>query len=151
MKTFADLAALVACEGQEVAVSDWLTIEQADIQRFADATKDWQWIHVQPELAAQTPFGGTIAHGFFTLSLMPYFLESSIRIERCGMSINYGTERVRFPSPLPCGSRLRARFTLGSATPVGAGSYQIAWHVVFEREGGDKPVCVAQALVRLYP
>ena len=151
MKVFSNIEALVACVGQEVAVSDWLTLEQADITRFADATRDWQWIHVDPARAAHTPFGGTIVHGFFTLSLLPYFLDASVKIERCGMSINYGTDKVRFTAPLPSGSRLRARLTLGAAKALEAGSYQSTSHVTFEREGGSKPVCVAEALVRLYP
>jgi acyl dehydratase len=151
VKVFSDIGALVACVGQEVAVSDWLTLEQADITRFADATRDWQWIHVDPARAAGTPFGGTIVHGFFTLSLLPYFLDTSVKIERCGMSINYGTDKVRFTAPLPSGSRLRARLTLGAAKALEASSYQITWHVAFEREGGSKPVCVAEVLVRLYP
>lgn len=151
MKTFQTLSDLAACTGQEVAVSDWLTITQQQVNLFADATGDHQWIHVDPEKAAAGPFGGTIAHGFLTLSLLPKFFESSFEIIESRMGVNYGLNKVRFMAPVPVGSRLRARMTLLSAEPIEGNGLQMAWNVTVEREGADKPVCVAESLVRRYP
>lgn len=151
MKTFKTLADLAACVGQEVAVSDWTTIGQAQVNRFADATHDQQWIHVDPEKAAAGPFGGPIAHGFLTLSLLPYFFESSFEVTGSRMGVNYGLNKVRFTSPVPVGSRLRARMKLLGAAPVDNAGMQFTWDVTVEREGGDRPVCVAESLARLYP
>lgn len=151
MKTFETLAELAACVGQEVAVSDWLTISQEQVNQFAQATGDHQWIHVDVEKARAGPFGAPIAHGFLTLSLLPVFLESSFAVRQSGMGVNYGLNRVRFTAPVPVGSRLRARLTLLSTQPIEHGGLQMSWSVVVEREGSDKPVCVAEALVRRYP
>ena len=151
MKTFETLADLAACVGQEVAVSDWITITQEQVNRFADATGDHQWIHVDPERARQGPFGAPIAHGFLTLSLLPRFFESSFDVRGSRMGVNYGLNKVRFTAPVPVGSRLRARMTLLSAEPVAGDGLQMAWQVQIEREGMDKPVCVAESLVRRYP
>ncbi|MBG6071953.1 MULTISPECIES: MaoC family dehydratase [unclassified Polaromonas] len=151
MKTFQTLSDLAACTGQEVAVSDWLTITQQQVNLFAEATGDHQWIHVEPEKAAAGPFGTTIAHGFLTLSLLPKFFESSMEIIDCRMGVNYGLNKVRFTAPVPVGSRLRARMTLLSAEPIEGNGLQMAWNVTVEREGADKPVCVAESLVRRYP
>ena len=151
MKTFETLADLAACVGQEVAVSDWITITQEQVNRFADATGDHQWIHVDPERARQGPFGAPIAHGFLTLSLLPRFFESSFDVLGSRMGVNYGLNKVRFTAPVPVGSRLRARMTLLSAEPVAGDGLQMAWQVQIEREGVDKPVCVAESLVRRYP
>ena len=151
MKTFQTLSDLAACTGQEVAVSDWLTITQQQVNLFADATGDHQWIHIDPEKAAAGPFGSTIAHGFLTLSLLPRFFESSMEIVECRMGVNYGLNKVRFTAPVPVGSRLRARMTLLSAEPIEGNGLQMAWNVIVEREGADKPVCVAESLVRRYP
>ncbi len=151
MKTFQTLSDLAACTGQEVAVSDWLTITQQQVNLFADATGDHQWIHVDPERAAAGPFGGTIAHGFLTLSLLPKFFESSFEIIESRMGVNYGLNKVRFMAPVPVGSRLRARMTLLSAEPIEGNGLQMAWEVTVEREGAAKPVCVAESLVRRYP
>ena len=151
MKTFQTLSDLAACIGQEVAVSDWLTITQQQVNLFAEATGDHQWIHIDPEKAAAGPFGTTIAHGFLTLSLLPKFFESSMEIIDCRMGVNYGLNKVRFTAPVPVGSRLRARMTLLSAEPIEGGGLQMAWTVTVEREGADKPVCVAESLVRRYP
>ena len=151
MKTFQTLSDLAACIGQEVAVSDWLTITQQQVNLFADATGDHQWIHVDPEKAAAGPFGATIAHGFLTLSLLPKFFESSFEIIESRMGVNYGLNKVRFMAPVPVGSRLRARMTLLSAEPIEGNGLQMAWNVTVEREGADKPVCVAESLVRRYP
>ena len=151
MKTFQTLSDLAACTGQEVAVSDWLTITQQQVNLFADATGDHQWIHVDPERAAAGPFGGTIAHGFLTLSLLPKFFESSFEIIESRMGVNYGLNKVRFMAPVPVGSRLSARMTLLSAEPIEGNGLQMAWEVTVEREGAAKPVCVAESLVRRYP
>ena len=151
MKIFQTIADLTACVGQEVAVSDWLTITQQQINLFAEATGDHQWIHVDPEKAAQGPFGGPIAHGFLTLSLIPKFFESSFDIIGSRMGVNYGLNKVRFTSPVPVGSRLRARMKLLATHPVDNDGVQMTWEVTVEREGFDKPVCVAESLVRRYP
>ena len=151
MKTFQTLSELAACVGQEVAVSDWLTITQAQVNQFAEATGDHQWIHVDPEKAKAGPFGGPIAHGFLTLSLLPRFFESSFEIVQSRMGVNYGLNKVRFTAPVPVGSRLRARMTLLASEPIDNGGVQMVWQVLVEREGADKPVCVAESLVRRYP
>lgn len=152
MKTFHTLADLAACTGQEVAVTDWTTITQQQVNLFADATGDHQWIHVDPERAAAGPFGGPIAHGFLTLSLLPRFFESAFEITGARMGVNYGLNKVRFTAPVPVGSRLRARLTLLAADPAGAqGGMQFTWEVTVEREGAAKPVCIAESLVRCYP
>jgi acyl dehydratase len=150
MKTFQTLAELAACVGQEVAVSDWLTITQAQVDLFAEATGDRQWIHVDPEKAKTGPFGGPIAHGFLTLSLLPKFFESSFEIVQSRMGVNYGLNKVRFTAPVPVGSRLRARMTLLACEPIDQEGMQMAWEVQIEREGSAKPVCIAESLVRRY-
>jgi acyl dehydratase len=150
MKTFASLADLAACVGQEVAVSDWTTITQAQVNQFADATHDHQWIHVDPEKAAAGPFGGPIAHGFLTLSMLPYFFESSFEITGLRMGVNYGLNKVRFTSPVPVGSRLRSRMKLLAAVPIDKGGMQFTWHVTVEREGAEKPACIAESMALMY-
>jgi len=151
MKTFETLADLAACVGQEVAVSDWVTITQEQVNLFALATGDHQWIHVDVERAKQGPFGAPIAHGFLTLSLLPVFFESSMEVTQSRMGVNYGLNKVRFTSPVPVGSRLRARMTLLASEPIENSGVQMTWSVRVEREGVDKPVCVAESLVRRYP
>jgi len=151
LRVFDTLADLAACAGQEVAVSDWHTISQTQINQFAEATGDHQWIHVDPERAKAGPFGTPIAHGFLTLSLLPRLLESCLTITQSGMGINYGLNRVRFVSPVPVGSRLRGRFVLHTAEPIDNGGMQMTWSATIEREGSDKPVCVAEFLARRYP
>jgi acyl dehydratase len=137
--------------GQEIAVSDWLEVTQARIDRFADATGDHQWIHVDPaRAAAELPSRTTIAHGFLTLSLLSTLIRESITFTGLRMAINYGLNRVRFVSPVPSGSRIRALITLRSVDPV-SGGYQVTWQVTVEREGGDKPAGVAEWIVRYYP
>lgn len=150
MKTFQTLSELSACIGQEVAVSDWLTITQAQVNLFAEATGDHQWIHVDPEKARGGPFGGPIAHGFLTLSLLPKFFESSFEIVQSRMGVNYGLNKVRFTAPVPVGSRLRARMKLLASQPIENDGVQMTWEVTVEREGSAKPVCVAESLVRRY-
>jgi acyl dehydratase len=136
-------------EGEELGVSAWRTIDQAAIDAFAQATGDHQFIHVDPERAKATPFGGTIAHGLFTLSLGPVFNEEIWTMENVAFALNYGYEKVRFPAPVPVGSNLRMRATLAQITDV-AGGVQLRVTQTFEVEGGAKPVCVAESLVRVY-
>ena len=151
MKTFQTLPDLTACVGEEVALSDWITITQQQVNLFADATGDHQWIHVDLEKAAAGPFGTTIAHGFLTLSLLPRFFESSFEIIESRMGVNYGLNKVRFMAPVPVGSRLRARMKLLRAEPIEGSGLQMTWEVTVEREGSTKPVCVAESLMRRYP
>ena len=150
MKTFQTIADLAACIGQVVAVSDWTTITQQQVNMFADATDDHQWIHVDPEKAAAGPFGGPIAHGFLTLSLLPKFFESAFEIVGSRMGVNYGLNKVRFMAPVPVGSRLRASMKLLASEPIDNNGVQLTWEVTVEREGSGKPVCVAESLVRRY-
>jgi acyl dehydratase len=133
--------------GKELGVSDWLEVTQEQVNTFADATGDHQWIHVDVEKAAQGPFGGTIAHGYLTLSLLPVLLSSISRVDGIRMGINYGLNRVRFPSPVRVGSRIRARSVLKEVTEI-SGGIQAALDVTVEIEGVDKPACVAEPVVR---
>ena len=149
MRTFDTLAELAACAGQEIAVTDWHTMTQQNIDQFAEATGDHQWIHVDPERAKAGPFGTTIAHGYLTLSMLAGFLGGAAKVKEVRMGINYGLNKVRFMAPVPVGSRLRARVELLEATPM-EGGLQMAWRTTFEREGSDKPVCVAEPLSRFY-
>jgi acyl dehydratase len=151
MKTFQTLADVAACVGQNVATSAWTTITQQQIQQFADATGDQQWIHVDVERAKAGPFGAPIAHGFLTLSLIPTFFESAIAITETRMGVNYGLNKVRFIAPVPVGSRLRGHLKLLSCEPIDQGGMQMAWEVTIEREGGNKPVCIAESIARRYP
>jgi acyl dehydratase len=151
MRTFQTLAELAALVGQEVAVSDWTTITQEQVNQFAQATGDHQWIHVDVERAKAGPFGGPIAHGFLTLSLIPKFFESSFEIVQSRMGVNYGLNKVRFMAPVPVGSRLRARMKLLQCDAIDNQGVQMVWEVAVQREGSDKPVCVAESIVRRYP
>jgi acyl dehydratase len=149
VKTYQNLADLKALAGTEIGTSDWLTIDQARIDQFAAVTGDDQWIHVDQARAAAGMFGSTVAHGFLTLSLLPFFIRSSHKVEGVRMSVNYGLNRVRFPSPVPVNSRLRAHFKLLSFEPIDGG-VQTVTEVSVEREGTPKPVCVAESVGRLY-
>ena len=142
--------AMKALVGQELGVSDWLVMTQERINTFAEASGDHQWIHVDPQRANQGPFGSTIAHGFLTLSLMPSFFDSAMRVQATRMAVNYGVNKVRFTSPVPVGSKLRARISLKSADPIDPQGFQMTYAVVVEREGADKPVCVAETIARRY-
>ena len=135
--------------GQEIALSDWITVDQHRIDLFADATGDHQWIHLDAERAAKGPFGTTIAHGFLTLSLLPEMSASAMEVRDTRMGVNYGLNKVRFPAPVPSGSRLRGRFKLLAYEPLEGGA-QLTVEVTMEREGSDKPVCVAESLARRY-
>lgn len=150
MREIASLAALKELIGQEVAVSGWVDITQERVNRFAEATGDHQWIHIDVERSRkESPFGGTVAHGFLTLSLLPMLMESSISMSDVKMGVNYGLNKVRFPAPVPVGSRLRGRMKLLAVEDIPGGA-QMTWEVTMEREGGDKPVCVAESIARRY-
>ena len=149
MRTITGLDELKAAAGEELGASDWHEVTQADIDAFADVTGDHQWIHVDPERARDTPFGGTIAHGLFTLSLAPGMTDSLLSFDGFAYALNYGYNRVRFPAPLPIGSRVRLRATLAAVQDVPGGA-QITIIQTFEREGFEKPVCVAESLARVY-
>lgn len=151
MKTFQSLQEFPALVGQEVAVSDWITITQEQINLFAQATGDHQWIHVDVDKAKAGPFGAPIAHGFLTLSLLPKFFESAMAIVESRMGVNYGLNKVRFMGPVPVGSRLRARMKLLQCEPIDNQGMQMTWEVTIEREGAPKPVCVAESIARRYP
>ncbi|MFJ6790400.1 MaoC family dehydratase [Streptomyces angustmyceticus] len=148
-RVFGSLDELRNAVGEELGTSDWLEIDQKRIDLFAEATGDHQWIHVDQEKAAAGPFGTTIAHGYLTLSLLPALVPQLMRVDNVKMGINYGTNKVRFPATVPVGSRLRATARIADVTEV-AGGVQLATVVTIEREGGDKPVCVAETVSRFY-
>lgn len=146
--TLDDFKALV---GQEVGVSTWFDITQERIDRFADATEDWQFIHVDPEAAAQSPFGTTIAHGFLTLSLLSAMSSDALpKVEGITMGVNYGMNRMRFVSPVPVGSRVRGRFVLSDCDTSKPGEFTMVTDVTVEIEGQDKPALVAEWIGRRY-
>ena len=147
MKTIRELASRV---GEEVGVSPWVEITQERIDTFARAIEDFQWIHVDPARAKNSPFGTTIAHGFLTLSLLSHLSESTFSFSDRRMGVNYGLNRVRFTAPVPSGSRVRARFTLAKYEKIEAGGVQVTWTAVVEREGGDKPALIAEWIGRHY-
>lgn len=144
------LADLPGRLGEVLGTSPWLTIDQARIDAFARATEDLQWIHTDPARAAAGPFGATIAHGFLTLSLLSWMGEHAFEIPNLRMSLNYGLNRVRFPAPLPVGSRVRGVFRLLACEPI-EGGWQVTVEATVEREGSAKPVCVAESVSRRYP
>jgi len=135
--------------GQEIGVSDWLPVDQDRINLFADATGDHQWIHVDPAKAAAGPFGTTIAHGYLTLSLLPPLMANVFEVTGKRMGVNYGLNKVRFPAPLPVDSLIRVRLGIASVEDVPDG-VQIVWLATVERQGSDKPVCVAESITRIY-
>jgi acyl dehydratase len=143
-------AELKSLAGQEVGVSDWMEITQSRINQFAEATGDHQWIHVDPDAARDGPFGTTIAHGYLTLSLLPPLMAATCEVAGKKMGVNYGLNKVRFPAPVPVGSRIRLRLGIDTVEDVAADGVQIVWLATIEREGDDKPVCVAEALIRYY-
>jgi len=145
-----NIAELANYAGKEVGISDWLEVSQDRIDQFAESTEDRQWIHIDPERAAsESPFKSTIAHGFLTLSLLSVLARHAISVGGVRMGINYGLNRVRFVSPVPAGARIRGRFTLAILEEI-KGGVQSTWNVTVEREGSDKPCCVAEWLVRYY-
>jgi acyl dehydratase len=148
MRVFSDVAELAEAVGQPLGTSEWHTVAQEQVQLFADATGDHQWIHLDAEKAAAGPFGGTIAHGFLTLSLLPLFLPEIYRVDGLKMGINYGLNKVRFPQPVRVGSRVRGSAELVELTDVPGGKQAVVrWTV--EIEGEDKPACVAEMVSRL--
>lgn len=149
MRTFAHLAELESLVGQNVGVSEWITVDQQRIDLFAQATGDHQWIHLDAVRAAEGPFGTTIAHGFLTLSLLPEMSASAFAVEDTRMGVNYGLGRVRFPAPVPSDSRIRGHFKLIRFEPIEGGA-QVTVEVSMEREGTEKPVCVAESIARRY-
>lgn len=150
-RRFAHADELLTLVGSEVAVSDWIAIDTDRVQRFADATGDQQWIHLDAERAQrESPFGVAVAHGYLTLSLLPMWMQQCLHVDGLKFALNYGLNRVRFPAPVAVGSRLRCRFEL-KATKKIDGGYHTEWLARVETERGDKPVCVAECLMRYYP
>ena len=150
MKILHGLADLEKAVGQEIGPTEWFMIDQARVNGFADDTEDHQWIHVDPERAKAGPFGGPVAHGFLTLSLLPYLMGELSRVEGVRMGVNYGLDRVRFPSPVPVGRRIRARATVTSLDKIAGDAVQMVTLVTIEVEGSEKPACVAEMVSRYY-
>ena len=150
MRAFTTLDEIAAAAGEELGTSEWLTIEQDRVNQFADATGDHQWIHVDVERAADGPFGGTIAHGYLTLSLIPYLGTTVFSLDTPGAKLNYGVNKVRFPHPVRVGSRIRSTVSVGEVTDLPTGKQLTLKHVI-EIEGQDKPACVAESVVLLLP
>ena len=150
MRTFASLDELSNAVGEPLGPGPWYPVDQRRVDLFADATDDHQWIHVDPERAAAGPYGGTVAHGYLTLSLVPALVSRLYRVEGVRMGVNYGLNRVRFPAPLRVGGSVRATATLAEVTPVGAGAVQLVATVTVDSDAGGKPVCVAETVSRLY-
>jgi acyl dehydratase len=147
MNTYQTLSELQALVGSALGTSEWIGIDQARIDQFAAVTGDNQWIHVDPVRAAAGPFQTTVAHGHLTLSLLPVMVRTAFKVGDVRMTVNYGLNRVRFPAPVPVGSRLRGHFKLMSFDPI-AGGAQVVVEVTSEREGHEKPVCVAESVAR---
>ena len=149
MRTITGLEELKQAEGDEVGTSEWVEVTQKDIDAFADVTGDHQWIHVDPARAKETPFGGTIAHGYYTLSLAPMLSEQILQLEGFAFGVNYGLDKVRFPAPLPVGSKVRLKAKVASVEEINGGA-QLKLELTFEGSDQEKPVCVAESLARLY-
>ncbi|MGH3931284.1 MAG: MaoC family dehydratase [Pseudonocardiaceae bacterium] len=149
MRVFTGVDELRAAAGEQLGVSDWMTIDQQRITAFADATDDHQWIHVDPQRAAAGPFGGTVAHGFLTLSLLPRLVAQVYRVEGVSMAVNYGLNKVRFPAPVPVDSLVCAHVELAEAIDV-TGGLQLVVRVTLRIEGQSKPACVAEWVTRVY-
>lgn len=148
MLTFRDIDDLKAHSGHEAGFSSWHRVVQEDIDAFAEVTGDRQWIHTDPERARATPFGGTIAHGYYTLALAPRFIYELFSFDAFAFAMNYGLDKVRFPAPLPVGDRVRMGARLDRVEDVPGGASVVAT-LTFERDGGDRPVCVAEARIRI--
>ena len=149
--TFENPAALLSSVGKDLGASDWLEIDQARIDTFADATGDHQWIHVDPERAKGGPFGSTIAHGYLTMSLVNLFLPQIMEVRNVSMGVNYGADKLRFPAPVPVGSRIRGRGELIEAEEVKGGAIQAKVRVTVEIDGADRPACVVDTISRFVP
>ena len=150
MRIFNGISELIAGAGEELGTTDWVTVDQERINTFADATGDHQWIHVDRERAAAGPFGGTIAHGYLTLSLVIPLLNELVDVKGVSMGINYGLNKVRFPAPVPVGSKIRLAAQLGAVEDAGVNAVQAVIDCTIEVEGGGKPACAAQAVLRYY-
>ena len=150
MEILHGLADLEKAVGQGIGPTEWFMIDQARVNGFADDTEDHQWIHVDPERAKAGPFGGPVAHGFLTLSLIPYLMGELRRVEDVRMGVNYGLDRVRFPSPVLVGQRIRARATVTSLDKIAGDAVQMVTLVTIEVEGSEKPACVAEMVSRYY-
>ena len=150
MRTFTTFDQLRKAVGDELGPTEWLTVDQARVDAFADATGDHQWIHVDEERAKDGPFGRTIAHGYLTLSLLPLFYSTIYSIEGVRMGINYGANKVRFLNPVPVGSRLRGSIEVGEVKRLPNDGAQVTWNVTVELDGSDKPACYAEAISVLY-
>jgi acyl dehydratase len=150
MRTFTTFEEVQKAAGEQIGTSEWLDITQERVDTFAEATGDHQWIHVDVERAKTGPFGGTIAHGYLTLSLVPAFTDQVLGLETPGAKLNYGVNKVRFPNPVLVGSRVRAHVSFGEVTEIPAG-YQLTMKYTVEIEGADKPACVAESVVLLLP
>ena len=149
MRTITGMDELRRASSETLGTSEWHEVTQDAIDAFADVTGDHQWIHVDPERAKDTPFGGTIAHGYYTLSLAPMLTEQVMRLEGFAFAVNYGLNRVRFPAPVPVDSKVRMTARLAHLEDIPGGA-QMALELTFEREGGEKPVCVAETVSRVY-
>ena len=149
MRTIEGPEELRSLVGQEIGVSDWLAVDQDRINLFADATDDHQWIHVDPDRAVDGPFGAPIAHGYLTLALLPPLMANVFEVTGKRMGVNYGLNKVRFPAPLPVDSLVRVRLGVAAVDDL-PGGVQVEWLATVERHGGDKPVCVAESITRLY-
>ena len=150
MRTFTSLDELSDAVGEDLGTSEWLEIDQKRVDEFADATGDHQWIHVDEERAKAGPFGGTIAHGYLTLSLVPYLSNQVFALETPGAKLNYGVNKVRFPNPVRVGSRVRSHVSITAVEDIPTGKQMLVKHVI-EIEGQDKPACVAETVVLLLP
>lgn len=148
MRTFTSVDELVASKGEPIGQSDWVPITQDAVNLFADATGDHQWIHVDPERAVNGPFGTTIAHGYMTLALLPQLMHQIYSVDGVKMGINYGVNKVRFPAPVPVGSKIRAESSVVDVVDLGDGGYQVTLSTTVTVEGGAKPACVAESIVR---
>jgi len=151
MKSYETIADLQPLVGESIGTSDWVVVDQARIDKFADATGDHQWIHVDPERAGKGPFGAPIAHGFLTLSLLSAFFGTAFEIRKSTMGVNYGLNKVRFLRPVPVNSRLRGHFKLLALEAIDNGGAQMLIEMSVEQEGASKPVCVAESITRRYP
>jgi acyl dehydratase len=150
MKTFGSVGELTGAAGTLLGPGPWLEVDQSRVDLFADATGDHQWIHVDPDRAAQGPFGGTIAHGYLTLSLLPVLMKDLYSVDGVRMGINYGLNKVRFPAPVRVGSKVRLTAEIASVEEIGGGGVQLVLRSTVEADGLDKPVCVAESVVRYY-
>jgi acyl dehydratase len=150
MRTFNGPDELRAAAGEHIGYSDWLEVEQDRVNQFADATGDHQWIHIDEERAKAGPFKTTIAHGYLTVSLLPMLVSQVYRVQGARMGVNYGLDKLRFPSPVPVGSKIRAGVEVMSVDDVSGGALQVKNRVTIEREGGEKPCAVAETLSRVY-